>query len=606
MKYLIRFSFVLLWVMVITITSSSVLSNITGKNRKPVTDHYTENINSPYTLNDYASWIDFDKGRWFTIFHLSLTQPPWADILDKMANSAFRYLVSGDKADRDFFIEKQMELANSSFNDIFLGTNFEGGNMAHPHGDRVAQDLAEVYIAMRHTMTPEQRSKVEKWYHDFATYVWDNPRYARRQGTVGGFVAVVGYMTGDEDMLKKAKEFLSFEDTWTLQEDARHYAGLIMERMFRIEIFTNNRSFPQSSKANLAKLMRWIISTFPHNGFNPAFGDCWIQNEIDHFMECLMMGSFFLKDYDIILAGECKWLAERMFEYGKKHFTYSDTKDQKEIKFSVYDEKNLESSVYKMQMNPIHLYWYLDESIVPQKPDINFYGSKVNYRLRAHRDIWDRDTALVNFTYMMDKIIHRDSWNEDALYIMLDPVLRSSKNYEGGAGNAIISISYGNEEFITGKILNRFNHEYTQHSVSDIPPDPRRNFNAFLECFTDNPEFSQSVTTLEGWSRTVTLFKTGDRRIVIEDYLPREGNVYWHLQGVPSREKDKITMDVRGTKLEVSYSGHDKVSYQENDTWNDPDLQKRWGYTGNPDHQVKLSRSSEGTIITTFRPLPSK
>lgn len=571
--------------------------------KKPVSGTSGNEYQGNYKLKDYASWIDFDNGRWFTIHHLALPLYPWGDVIDRMANRAFRFLVTGDKSDRDYFVEKQLELAAISYRDIFLSPTFTGGKSAHPHGDRVGQELAEVYLAMRQEFTPEQQKIVEKWYHEFAWYTWNNSNFAERQGTKGGFMAVAGYMTGDTSMITMARKFLSFEDTWTIQEDARHYAGLIMERMFRIEIFSNQHNIPLSSKANLARQMRWVLSIFPHNGFNPAWGDCWIQNEIDHYMECLMMASFYLKEYDLELARECKWLSERMFEYGRKHFSYATGKAKKNILYSIYDEKNKESSVYKMQVNPIHLYWYVDETLLPKEPDIQSFGSKVTYRLRSPKDKWDRDTSLVRFTPMMDKIILRDSWKKDALFVMIDPVMRSSKNVEGGAGNGLISLSVGDEEFLTGKILNRFNHLYIQHSVSDIPSDPRRNFNAFLECFTDNPEYSQSVTVLEGWKRKVTLFKKGDRRVEVEDYLPAKGNVYWHLQGKPESGKNKVVLDVRGTKMEVSFSGNDSFSFTDVDTWNKPDSLQRWCYTGNPDRQLKLERASPGMIVTTFRPV---
>lgn len=605
MKSIIRIFFVLSCLFLLISMNSAIRSNVSGSNRNPLTDIHPGKSQGNYTQRDYASWIDYNHGRWFTIFHLALPLHPWGDVADKMANSAFRYLVLGNKADRDYFLENQMALVNASFKDIFLGKNFVGGNNAHPHGDRVAQDLAEVYLAMRHTMTPEQRIKVEKWYHEFAQYTWDNSNYAIRQGTKAGFLAVVGYMTSDTIMIRKAKEYLSFENTWTIQEDSRHYAGLIMERMFRIEIFTNNFSFPQSSKANLAKQMRWIISIFPHNGFNPPWGDCWIPNEIDHYMECLIMASHFLKDYDKELAQECKWLSERMFEYGKKHFpeTGGTKNNQKVINYSIYDLATQESSIYKIQANPIHFLWYLDENLDTKKPDIISYGSKVVHRLRALKDMKDTDTSLVSFEDKMDKIIHRDSWDKDALFVMLDPVLHSSKNHEGGAGNAIISISYADEEFLTGKISPRFNKEYIQNCVADIPSDPRFNYGTVLDCFTENPDYSRSVTTLEGWKRTVTLYKTNDRRIEVEDYLPRAGNVYWHLQGIPGWGSDKVTLNVRGTKMAVSYNGHDRSSHQDNDTWNDTNPLLRWGYTGNPDRQLKLYRSTPGTIVTTFRPI---
>lgn len=566
-----------------------------------------------YTNRDYASWINFDNGRWFTVYHLAPPLPPWGDVCDRMANRALRYLVLGNTADRNYFIEKQMALANESYVDIFLGRKLSGAG-PHPHGDRIGQALAEVYIAMRHTMTPAQRAEVEKWYHDFAQYTWDNSGYANHQATKAGFCAVVGYMTGDKAMLNNARKFLSFEDTWTIQEDSRHYAGLIMERMFRIEIFTHNFNIPHSSRANLAKQMRWVLSTFPHNGFNPPFGDCWRQNEVDHYMEGLIIASYYLKDYDLGLARECKWLAERMFEYGQNHPIKGESLHISEIKeitsknTLMKTDKGVNPAMsmpyYVFQLNPIYLYWFLDESIVPKKPDINSYGSKVVYRLRdADGGDSNRDADLGSFVNMIDKIVHRDSWEDDAIFVMVDPAHFTYKNHENGAGNSIVSISYASEEFLTGKIIPRYNKQYTQNSVTDIPSDTRHNWGASLDSFIDNPDYSRSVTTLESWRRTVTLYKTGDRRIEVKDYLPKAGNVYWHLQGIPTWEPDKVILNVNGTQMEVRYSGHESSKHQDIDTWGNAEPLHRWGNTGNPDRQLKLYRSSAGTITTTFKPL---
>jgi len=448
-------------------------------------------------------------------------------------------------------------------------------------------------------MTPTQRAKVERWYHDFAQYTWDNSPYANHQATKAGFCAVVGYMTVDETMLNNAREFLSFEDTWTIQEDSRHYAGLIIERMLRTEIFTHNFNIPHSSKANLAKQMKWVLDTFPHNGFNPPFGDCWTQNEVDHYMEALIIGSYYLKDYDLQLARECKWLAKRMFEYGRNHSI-------KRVQAVPYDSRQMSMPSYLFQLNPLYIYWFLDESTVPKKPDIHSHGSKVVYRMRDP-DSGDsnRDTDLGSFVNMIDKIIHRDSWGDDAIFVMVDPAYFTYKNHENGAANSIVSISYAAEEFITGKIIPRYNTQYTENSVTDTPSHPRRNWGASLDCFTDNSDYSRSVTTLEGWSRTVTLYKTGIRRIEVRDYLPKAGNVYWHLQGIPIWGPNKVILNVRGTRMEVTYSGHQRFQHQDIDTWGNADPRRRWGNTGNPDRQLKLYRSSAGTIITIFRPLKS-
>ena len=111
------------------------------------------------------------------------------------------------------------------------------------------------------------------------------------------------------------------------------------------------------------------------------------------------------------------------------------------------------------------------------------------------------------------------------------------------------------------------------------------------------------MTVLEGWKRKVTLYKNGDRRVEVEDYLPAKGNVYWHLQGKPESGYNKVLLDVRGTKLEVSFSGHDGFTFTDVDTWTKPDSLQRWCYTGNHDRKLKLYRSTSGKILTVFRPL---
>ena len=104
----------------------------------------------------------------------------------------------------------------------------------------------------------------------------------------------------------------------------------------------------------------------------------------------------------------------------------------------------------------------------------------------------------------------------------------------------------------------------------------------------------------------MTLYTTGDRRIEVKDYLPKAGNVYWPLQGIATCKPNQVIVNVNGTQMEVTYSGHESCEHQDIDTWGNADPLHRWGNTGNPDRQLKLYRSSVGTITTIFRLLGLK
>lgn len=101
----------------------------------------------------------------------------------------------------------------------------------------------------------------------------------------------------------------------------------------------------------------------------------------------------------------------------------------------------------------------------------------------------------------------------------------------------------------------------------------------------------------------MTLYKTGDRRIEVRDTLSHRGSVYWHFSGQPLREENGVVLDVNGTRLSVTWEEAEQVSRRDRATWSDPKPEKRWTYSSPSDHEIKLYRSTPGTIVTIFRGL---
>jgi hypothetical protein len=216
------------------------------------------------------------------------------------------------------------------------------------------------------------------------------------------------------------------------------------------------------------------------------------------------------------------------------------------------------------------------------------------------------DESLSSFQTQPDKLIHRSSWGTDALYLMLDPAYPAAKSGENkySFANNVVSLSYGPEEFLTGVTMNSFNTEKTRYNLADILGSY---IGAEVVSWVNDDSISSSVTRLKdgknSWTREITLYKTGDRRIEVKDILSRRGSVYWHFQGDPQWQDNGVILDVDDTRLQVTWTGAEQFTHRNRTSWSDTDPTGRWCYSGDPDREVKLYRSTPGTITTTFRGL---
>ncbi|MCX6350189.1 MAG: lamin tail domain-containing protein [Candidatus Aureabacteria bacterium] len=567
-------------------------------------------------LQDYADWIDFEKGNYFKLFEWDLSKRPKSTaLLDYLPKTAFLYLATGYRPDADYFRTNLLAMVRDNSLD-----------WAGEETCRYIADVAEAYAAMRSAgfFSRLERREIENAFVKLALAARENYNYGTyAQGIVCGLNAAVGYIVGGKqgtEMIAWSNRLLSYDTTWTLPEDSRHYQGLFLRETLRVALYSNGMNIPDKDekgkvwKDNFIQQINWIINTFPHNGFCPSYGRDYRQNYIDHYMLPLIVATTVLDDGDPghqRLAQEAKWLAEKMFYYGTHHTVSPYGQNAKGYEAAQWGP-------FAILLNPIYLWWFLNEDIESQAPDAAVHGSQVIYRARmpegAIAAVYDE--SFKQLKIQMDKIVHRSSWGEDALFALIDPAYPAAKNGENKhdlAGN-LISLSYGPEEFLTGLTLSFWNGEKKRVNVADILDDYT---GAELSAWEDNDRFSRSLTKVKDkrgtWTREVTLYKTEDVRLEVKDTLSKGGSVYWHLQGTPQWGTNEVVLDVNGTQLKASWEGADGMTRRDVDTWSDPQPLKRWCYSGNPDREVKLTRSAPGTITTVFRgvkisapePLPS-
>ncbi|MFH1037087.1 MAG: hypothetical protein V1789_00265 [PVC group bacterium] len=481
---------------------------------------------------------------------------------------------------------------------------------------RYIADIAESYLAVldRGLFSKEERAEIEEKFYALAIGQREFYNYGNyAQGIICGLNAAVGYIIGGkrgEEMISWANRLLSYDDTWTLPENSRHYQGLFIREMLRVALYSNRMTIPDVDgwglawKSNFIRQVEWIIDTFPHNGFNPAYGRDYRQNYVDHFTVPLIVATTVLDDGNpehLLLAKEAKWLLQEMFTYGTTHRVC-------DFGQNIYGYEAAQWGPFAILLNPLYLYWFLNESLPPERPGPAHPGSRAVYRPMMPRgeiaSVYDE--SLNAFKTQPDKIIHRTGWEEGALFLMLDPAYPAAKSGEDkySFANNLLSLSCGPEEFLTGVTMNFFNPDKTNNNLADILESY---IGAELVNWTNTDELSRSVTRLRDgkntWTREITLYKTGDRRIEVKDTLSRRGSVYWHFQGTPQWRSGGVTLDVNGTRLDVTWEGAERMTRRDRTTWSEPSHTRRWTYSGDPDREVKLYLAGPGTVVTTFRGL---
>jgi len=531
---------------------------------------------------DYALWVK--NGGEFSVWGWGVEEGTFVDQTCILLNKAFLYFSFNDQAAKEYYHDTLMNMYNQDY-DFHISS---GG------GDRSLCDILESYILMREEgvfSLPEQE-KLETRFRDLA-YQDRKVPVGYHQAIVAGLNALTGYILNTtktkvnysedvENMWNYAKKAKSFDDTWSLPENSLHYAGLIIKTMFRVAVYTDNGRIINEHQANLKKTMEWILDVFPHNGFAPAFGRTFYHDHVEFFMDALHAGAYYLRDYDIETAQNCKWLATKMFEYGINHPTLQTPDTPRRD--------------YLIRSNPMWIWKYVDDSLPIGKPDVAKHGSKAVYRWMFPREVthgaWDGYLLEKRF----DKLILRDSWDEDAFYLQIEAAPSVSKNEP--FANSITNFVYGSEPFSTGHTLDSFNPVWTHRNV--ISPTGQK-VDASFEYLHDYPDYVASKTSVEGWHRHVGMIKKG--YAVVYDFSSGDSTLYWHLQGTPTWHTDYVELRKGDYQLNLYYpsNGWFSSTHEDKYTWNEDSHQQYW-YVGDPSRELKLkSAKTFATVLYPYR-----
>jgi len=527
---------------------------------------------------DYAYWVK--SGGEFSIWGWDVEKGTFQEDIDKLVNKALLYLAFRDEEAKKYYHDTLMNMYKQN-HDFYVSA---GG------GDRSLCDILESYILMRTkgVFSISEQRKIEEHFKKLA-YKDREIEVGTHQAIEAGLNALTGYIldttkTGVDhskdvrNMWNYAKRAKSFDDTWSLPENSLHYIGLIIKTMFRVAVYTDGGAIIKNNKENLKKTMEWIIDVFPHNGFAPSFGRTFYHDHIEFLMDALHAGSYYLRDYDLETAQNCKWLATKMFEYGISHPTPQP--------WGPRDD-------YLIRSNPIWLWKYIDDSLEMVEPDLKKHGSKAVYRL------FGRDSDFPYDVYdgyplekRLDKIILRDSWNEDALYIQVEAAPDVCKNEP--YGNSITNFVYGTEAFSSGHTMDiPLNRVWTYRNV--IAPCAQKT-DATLSYLYDYPHYVASKTSVKGWDRHIGLIKKG--YAVVYDFCSQDSTAYWHLQGTPVWHKDYVELVKGDYQLNVYYpnNGWYSVSHYDKYTWNKGIRDQYW-YVGDPSRELELKNVKTFAVV---------
>jgi hypothetical protein len=282
------------------------------------------------------------------------------------------------------------------------------------------------------------------------------------------------------------------------------------------------------------------------------------------YVDILHAGAYYLQD------GRYKWMAAKMFEYG---FTHNPAE--------------------RVEVNPLWIWKYVDDSLPAIQPTVEDYGSVAVYRPLAHGydTAWDSNIPERKF----DKLILRDSWEQDGLYFQIEVAPSSAKNQP--YANSITNIVYGDEPFSSDVTFDAFHNTWTARNV--VEP-VRSKTDATFEYLHDFGSYVVSKTSARGWDRYIGMVK--ESHAVVFDYNTSPGTAYWHLQGEPAWHDDFVELKKGEYQLHAYFPHHNWYTVQQFDdhNWNASDKHDRYWYVGSPSRELQIQ--SPGTWAMLFYP----
>ena len=470
--------------------------------------------------------------------------------------------------------------------------------------NRVWADALDAYLCLKHLFTKNEQREIERFMCAKAkTYGEAKQRRAGHQHVPTALAALTAHVlsestTGDDYsadiqwLYRYAEEKgTDFGESFGPTENSGHYVMYIYDSMLRLSIWGNGRKgeLPDSHRANLRKAVEWILDVYPHNGFAVTYGTEWIPAHVSRLVGFLHAASYYLSQgppEDVSVARQAKWMATQMFQFGFNHTAGFDSR----IEWKSHKIHRQVKSSRWVQVNPIWLWRYVDDSLTPEMPDEKVHCSKIVYGEYGEHN-----------TLKPSKVVHRSGWGKDALYLLMDLAPRAPKSMP--YANAICDISFGCEPFTPGHNLEQGNagnqQRWDERVVVELHNDDR--WEAEVE-WMENSDLCSASRTREGdWNRFVTLVK-GVPYAVIFDFTREEGAAHWQFVSHPPPVwgAQSATLTRHGKSLEVLYPH--KPDWYEVVHWDDSRIHDENPRTNvwvvdDPARRLKLAGGRASTVV---------
>lgn len=424
--------------------------------------------------------------------------------------------------------------------------------------NRVWADVLDTYLSLKHLFTKNEQREIERFMCLKAkTYGEAKQRRAGHQNVPTAFAALTAHVlsestTGDDYsndirwLWSYAEEKgTDFGESFGPGENSGHYVMYVYDSMLRISIWGNGRrgKLPESHRANLRKAVEWILDVYPHNGFAVTYGTEWIPAHVPRLVGFLHAAAHYLSQgslEDMSVARQAKWMATQMFRFGFEHTAALDSR----IEWTPHDVHRQVKSSRWVQVNPIWLWSYIDDSLTPEMPDEKAHCSKIVYGEYGEQN-----------TLKPSKVVHRSGWGRDALYLLIDLAPKAPKSMP--YANAICDISFGSETFTPGHNLEQGNAGNQQQWDERIVVEPHNDdrWEAGVE-WMENFDLCSASRTREGdWNRFVTLVKDFPYAVVF-DFTREEGSAHWQFVSdpPPSWSSKGVILTKHGETLRVLYA----------------------------------------------------
>ncbi|MEW5768599.1 MAG: hypothetical protein AB1797_13490 [bacterium] len=300
---------------------------------------------------------------------------------------------------------------------------------------------------------------------------------------------------------------------WRFPDESLHYAAHVYPA--NAYAYVNYRpKLDRWGNESCRKTFQWIIEQWPPSGVSPGYGAMHIPSYIAPHPDIMACGAHIFKDIDPVLAGQCKFVANRMIREVNRRWPVTFSFNWANASLPEYKNSLFQENGWGLSL------W--DDSIIPVSPKAGSVYIKSPYN-------WPWEQYLDR----PDKMIFREGWEVDSLYAMVSLRGKDLGHYLKGA-NAIFMITYG----VPFVVINGENEEAARENLNCLLTGNSPDETSTVGYFETLPRVDMGECSISGHTRSCLLVK--DKFFVVFDQ--GAGALRWHLKGEDTWEGKKVSL----------------------------------------------------------------